>query len=129
VIPEVRKIRWANLKALAARYESLTAFAVATGTDVAQTRRYVVAEDNANEPLKWMGERASRRIEQALGLEEGWLDIEHGTAAGTPADYNLEGLTNLQKAVVDAVIKLSRSGELSDGDCIALLERWKGQLS
>jgi hypothetical protein len=41
---------------------------------------------------------------------------------------NVAGLTLLQKAAVETLIKLARHGGLSDRDCLELLGAWTNQL-
>jgi hypothetical protein len=77
VASKVEETRWANLKALAITYTTLSAFSRATRTDLAALRRYVLPGKEGNTPERWIGERKARRFEESLGLETGYLDIEH----------------------------------------------------
>jgi hypothetical protein len=50
------------------------------------------------------------------------------TAPESPDSMNVAGLTLLQKAAVETLIKLARHGGLSDRDCLELLGAWTNQL-
>jgi hypothetical protein len=50
------------------------------------------------------------------------------TAPESPDSMNVAGLTLLQKAAVETLIKLALQGGLSDRDCVELLGAWTNQL-
>jgi hypothetical protein len=50
------------------------------------------------------------------------------TAPESPDSMSVAGLTLLQKAAVETLIKLARQGGLSDRDCVELLGAWTNQL-
>jgi hypothetical protein len=129
---KVKELRWDNLKRLAARYETIAAFGRATGIDLAAARRYLLPAKDRHGPMMWVGEQRARRFETALDLPEGYLDTVHDASADLSftgaSGISVEGLTNLQKAVVDTVVKLSRQGKLTESACIELLQGWKDLL-
>jgi hypothetical protein len=128
---KVKEARWENLQKLASRYETITAFGRATGIDLAAARRYLLPAKDREGPMMWVGEHRARRFETALELPEGYLDVRHASNENPSlvvSGVNVDGLTNLQKAVVDTVVKLSRQGKLTETACIELLQGWKALL-
>jgi IS5 family transposase len=151
---DTAQIRKTNLQKLVAGSENKSEFARRAGLSSAHLRQMVNVRAGTGDVLKPCGEKLARKIETALGLERGWLDSEHGDtsdrgpltllageqpavasatpSAPTPADpelVNTVGLTPLQRAVVDALLKVCRNGELSDRECIDLLDLWKEKLN
>lgn len=142
------KVRRENLQKLSSTGTSKSAFARMAGLSPAQLRQMVNVDDEGAAG-RVCGEKLARKIEGALGLEEGWLDRSHpddlnpqlvhkmqtGSAelvalAAPPAvnTVSVAGLSSMQRATVDALLKICRDGEMSDRECIDLLEAWKEKL-
>jgi hypothetical protein len=145
---DTAEIRRANLIKLAAKGTSKSAFARLAGISPAQLRQ-IVNGDEQGVTVRDCGEKLARKIEGSLGLEKGWLDQIHpddlnpqlvmllrrdvpetaALAAATSAEtVSVAGLSPMQRATVDALLKICRNGEMSDRGCIELLEAWKEKL-
>lgn len=144
----ITKIRRENLQKLASTGTSKSAFARMASLSPAQLRQLVNVDDEGA-AVRVCGEKLARKIEGALGIEEGWLDKSHpvdlnpqlvlkmqtgspepvALAARSAANtVSVAGLSSMQRATVDALLKICRNGEMSDRECIDLLEAWKEKL-
>ncbi|MFZ1643128.1 MAG: helix-turn-helix transcriptional regulator [Candidatus Contendobacter sp.] len=82
-----------NLKRLLADYPTQRHFADAAGLSVAQVSHLVTG-------VREMGEEIARRIEQATGLEMGWMDrAVDGSAAAAVADGVSPGSLHLAREI------------------------------
>lgn len=94
-----------NLNRLLADYPTQRHFADAVGLSVAQVSHLVTG-------VREMGEEIARRIEQALGLEMGWMDRDADTsdsmAGVSPSSLHLareiEALPSKQRSALQALV-------------------------
>lgn len=89
---------------------------------------------------KRVGEKLARQIEVSLGLSKYWMDNPHGepehdsvpVLATDPSDSapapsgEPSRLSSIQVATRDTLVKLMKSGKLTDGACLKLLQSWQG---
>jgi hypothetical protein len=155
---DVRATRKQNLLNLAARFKTQTDFAHACGVSFAQLMQVLktsregtsirmvgeklarrIEANLALEP-RWLdishdeddiGKLTLRFPGSSLTPDAAALQPMAGrtsTAPESPDSMNVAGLTLLQKAAVETLIKLARQGGLSDRDCVELLGAWTNQL-
>ena len=146
---DTTETRRTNLLKLAAGSRNKSEFARLAGLAPSQLRQ-IVNVDATGAAVRDCGEKLARKIEGALGLGSGWLDTEHledldahlvarlaglprsvaeATLPSEPEQVRTDDLTPMQRAVVDALLKVCRNGELSDRECIDLLDAWKEKLT
>jgi phage repressor protein C with HTH and peptisase S24 domain len=69
---DTNTIRRENLRALAARYETQAEFASICGTAAS-----VISLIISPNPKRNLGHKLARKIEEAIGLQSGWMDRDH----------------------------------------------------
>lgn len=93
-----------------------------------------------NQSYKRMGEKLARRIEASLELPDFWMDTNQdelapGVAATAPPRAKAKialapvrdvlGLSPIQTATCDTIVKLMIAGKLPDTACLKLLQTWQ----
>ena len=104
-----------NLKRLLADYPTQRHFAEAVGLSVAQVSHLVTG-------VREMGEEIARRIEEALGLEMGWMDRSVDAAVSgagvSPASLRLareiEALPSQQRGALQALVDSMAQPRIED---------------
>lgn len=117
----LRQIRLANLRRLRERY-TLERIAERSGTNSAYLSQIAneVIQSRGKRP-RAMSDAYAQKIEQGLGLPEGWMDQPHDTdqpraaAAPTPPACALLASPRA-RAALERIIAAARDGSLTDDD-------------
>jgi hypothetical protein len=147
--PSISTVRQANLGLLASRFNFDAQLAKAVQLSRSLLSQYQ-ARTAEGVPKKQMGERVARKIEANLGLPVGWMDHPRNSvpeltvtgpallkpAGGAPdlrkdqlKAMSLEGLSDVQVAMLTTAARLARAGLLPDRDCVALLASWQDRIA
>ena len=107
---ELRQVRLENLhKILNARFKGVkSALARSLDKDVNQTR-FILHPEKAGG--RWIGEKQAREIEGSLGIDKGWLDIDHDLddkELQSSIVETQEPLSPREKAFVDLINSLPK---------------------
>lgn len=92
-------VRRQNLRALVRQAGSLQAL-----SEQAHLSYGYLSQLHSGKNGKTMGHRTARRIEQALGLSNGWMDYQHDETMPEDVKEAYLDLASHQKAVVHALI-------------------------
>jgi hypothetical protein len=145
-----REIRLNNLHFLVEQFRTRGEFLAATNMSPAQLSQLLTANSSSGQPFRALGDKLARRLEIKLQLEQGWFDTpQEGTtphlklSANVPSRMSAESagsrgieqtsvdvghLTLLQRAVLEALIKMATKEILTDRMCVELLDTWKDHL-
>lgn len=97
----------------------------------------LTTRDQSGNYRKNFGDKTSRKVEQALGLPNAWLDTPqasyppNGVSVPLPSPVTSKTLaaaprtSGIQSALVETAHRLVSAGLLNDMDCLALLQSWQ----
>lgn len=142
---EIYEIRVDNLLRLIEQYKTQDELQRLTGiasSTLSRIKHWTPALKNPN--YKRMGEKLARRIEISLELPDLWMDTNNdenslgivAKVASRPRaqlaltlgrDY-VSGLSSIQSATCDTIVKLMLAGKLPDTACLKLLQTWQSSV-
>lgn len=133
-LPSIAHVRLRNIEQLIAGYESKNAFCRAAGVNPSQLAQFCM--DPNSKHFRTPGSLFCRRVEDSLGMPTNALDQIDGAftepAQGKKKEQtstlSMDGLSVLQVATVDSLIKALRSGVISNVVCTELLNKWESLL-
>lgn len=82
---DIKQIRTENLRRAIKMAGNMTILSDKTDTDISYYSQCLSAKTE-----KTIGPTVSRRVEKALGLENGWMDVQHGEVADEQGEYAAE---------------------------------------
>jgi hypothetical protein len=127
-------IRAANLALLMGRFDKVTTFAKAAGMSTSHVSQLTsrTSEGELRSPL---GEKLCRKLETRFELPRGWFDQPQASAEPSAPDtasahktVSLDGLSDVQVAMVSVAVGLARKGNLPDHECIAIMAKWQDRV-
>lgn len=105
-----RQIRYENARALASDGPAEFARKISEVSDKPMSNQQVNSIIGPN-AVRGIGDEIARRIEQAFGKEEGWLDHEHNVESSIKED--LSPLSDEAKSLILCVERLDGLGDLA----------------
>jgi hypothetical protein len=145
-VKSIYEIRVENLTQLVKQHGTQGALSRAVGISPTSVSRILAWREGSTDPgRKKLGERLARKIEAQLRLAPLWMDTMHENdsapdqrAPSPPLNWThvarlrgdpTTGLSPIQLATHDTLVKLMAAGRLPDSACLKLLEAWQAAVT